>query len=42
MLVLVTHKHVHYRSIFGLIFVINVNHNWGTTLLEEEWWGVVT
>jgi len=39
MLVLVTHKHVCYRSIFRLIFAINVNHNWGTMLLEEEWGG---
>lgn len=36
MLALVTHKHVCYRSIFRLIFAINVNHNWGTTLLERN------
>lgn len=35
MLALVTHKHVCYRSIFRLIFAMNVNHNWGATLLGE-------
>lgn len=39
MLALVTHKRVCYRSIFRLIFAINVNHNWRTALLEEEWGG---